>query len=413
MTSPLAFRLVWIRALVLLLTTFGVTDARGQTQDDLFDDAIVQDVRLTLSARDWQALKAHALEDTYYPADLRWGAFVVRNIGIRSRGFGTRNGIKPGLRVDINRYINNQEFLGLKAIVLDNAYTDPSLVHESVTMKVYARMGLIAPREAHARLFVNDAYVGAYVIVEAIDRTFVTRAFGSAEGNVEDGGALFEYRWSRPYGFEYLGPALEPYAALFEPQTRETASMFSLFEPFERLIRLMNEATSDVFAASVGALIDLPAFVKYLAVQNFMADVDGVVGNWGMNNFYFYRFRANTPARLIPWDADQAFTTPSLAIDYNLTTNVFTRRVMDVPSLRQMYVDALAQIATIAAEPGASDPRGWLEREVDRQASQIAASVAADPVVPYSFEQFEAETEAMRIFSRARPGLVVGQIDAR
>lgn len=396
----------------LLLCVVAVP-AAGQTLDDLFNDDQLQDVHLSLSSRDWQTLKAHAFEDTYYPADLRWRGIVVRNIGIRSRGFGTRNGIKPGLRLDFNRYIADQEFLGLKAIVLDNAYTDASLVRESVTMKVFSRVGLLAPREAHARLFINDEYAGVYVIVEPIDRTFVTRTFGAVEGDVEDGGALFEYRWNRPYGFEYLGSALEPYAVLFEPQTRETASMFSLFRPFEQLARAVNESTPDTFVAAVAPLLDLPAFVRYLAVQNFMADIDGFVGNWGMNNFFFYRFRGDSPARVIPWDADQTFSTASLPIDYNAQTNALTQQVMAVPALRQMYLDTLREIAANAAAPVDGDSRGWLEREIDRQTTQITAALAADPVLPFSIEQVQAEIEAMRDFSRERSSAVIRALDAQ
>src|SRR5207247_945593 len=120
----------------------GPATAAVATQDDFFNDATLQEVRLVLSSRDWQTLKDNFGEDTYYPADLTWNGITVRNVGIRSRGHATRNGVKPGLRVDINRYITNQEFLGLKAFSLDNMYSDSSLVRETVTMKMFAKMGL-------------------------------------------------------------------------------------------------------------------------------------------------------------------------------------------------------------------------------------------------------------------------------
>ena len=46
--------------------------AAAQTQDDLFNDAELHDVMLTLSDRDWSDLKAHPEENTNYTADLRW-----------------------------------------------------------------------------------------------------------------------------------------------------------------------------------------------------------------------------------------------------------------------------------------------------------------------------------------------------
>jgi glutathione S-transferase len=73
--------------------------------------------------------------------EMLWRGLTARNVGIRSRGNTTRNAIKPGLRVDFNRYLANQEFLGLKALALDNAYSDVSLVRESVSMKVFNKLG--------------------------------------------------------------------------------------------------------------------------------------------------------------------------------------------------------------------------------------------------------------------------------
>src|SRR6185436_5092265 len=100
---------VMTAAMSLALVTSSV--ASGQTQDALFDDSALQEVHLIVNSRDWQTLRADANENTYYPAILTWQGLTVRNVGIRSRGNGTRNGIKPGLRVDFNRYVSNQEFL--------------------------------------------------------------------------------------------------------------------------------------------------------------------------------------------------------------------------------------------------------------------------------------------------------------
>ena len=47
------------------------------------------------------------------------------------------------------------------------------------SMQLFKRLGLVAPREIFARLFVNNAYAGLYAIVESIDKTFVAaKSFG-------------------------------------------------------------------------------------------------------------------------------------------------------------------------------------------------------------------------------------------
>ena len=379
--------------------------AAAQTQDDLFNDSELHDVMLTVSDRDWSELKAHPEQNTNYPADLRWRGVTVRNIGIRSRGTSTRNGVKPGLRLDMNRYVD-QTFLGLRLLVLDNSYTDPSMMREPLAMKVFARAGLPATREAHARLFVNNEFAGVYVIVEPIDRTYVTRVFGAVEGNAESGGYLYEYNWVREWGFEYLGPALEAYFELFDPKTRETDAVSRLYQPLESLARAVNETPADQFEQTVGALIDLPELMKYLAVQRASGEIDGFIGNWNMSNFYLYRFSDGRPAVLLPWDADHSLWALDDPIDYRIETNVLVARAMAVPGLRRLYLETLFATARQMTEEATADGRGWLEREVDRLAAKITPAVTADPVAPFTFAEFEGSVRGLRGFLRTRPPYV-------
>ena len=383
--------------------------ALAQDQDAFFNDAVLQDVRIVMSSRDWQTLKARAAENTYYPADLTWNGVTVRNVGIRSRGGSTRNGIKPGLRVDVNRYLTDQEFLGLKAFSLDNMFSDSTLVREPATMKMFERMQLPAVREAHARLFVNNAYVGAYVILEAIDRTFIERHFGAEEAQVERGGYLFEYEWAAPYFLDYLGSGLEPYAALFKPQTRDTDSIVNLYAPLEEMIRTINESADDDFADAVGKHLDLNLFMKYLAVESFMDESDGIVGAEGMNNFDLYRFR-NGLSQFLPKDKDGSLASLDDSITLRHDTNVLVRRAMKVPALREAYLSALRQCIALAGEPAPDDQRGWLEREVERQTTLVTPAIADDPVFPYSIDDFLGTADLLIVFAQRRGAFVDCQV---
>ena len=398
-------------ALVGLLLTLGIgvagsDRASAQTQDDLFNDDSLQEMRLTLSARDWAALKENYLDNTYYAANLTWRGVTVRNLGIRSRGNGTRNDVKPGIRLDFNRFLTNQTFMGLKALALDNEYSDDSLVREAVTMKMFAKMGIPPPREMHLRLYVNNEYAGVYTAIESVDRDFVTRLYGVDEANVETGGFLFEYSHIMPWNFEYLGEDLAPYAALFEAQTRDTDAMPVLFTPIEEMIRVINESPDEDFADAVGQYLDLPRFMKHLAVESFMAEWDGIVGFDTTNNFYLYRFRTGSLSQLIPWDKDRTFYAADLSVTTRFDTNVLVRRAMQVPALRQAFYEALAQCVAFAQEPDPNDPRGWLEREVDRQTQQVAPAVAEDPVYPFPREEFATAVAFLLDFARTRASFV-------
>src|SRR6266851_1503612 len=91
--------------------------AAAQTYEDFFDDTIVHEIRLVMKPSDYETLKLHYLENTYYPADfhVKFGGrdILVPDVGIRSRGHGSRSPIKPNLRIDFNRYEPGQKFVGL------------------------------------------------------------------------------------------------------------------------------------------------------------------------------------------------------------------------------------------------------------------------------------------------------------
>jgi spore coat protein CotH len=167
MNRPRTVGVLLVGTLLALLTA---TVPRAQTTADsaaaFFDDSVVQSVYLDINAKDWATLKANYLDNSYYPCVFTWNGTTVRNIGIRSRGTGSRNPVKPGLRVDFDRYVDKQSFLGLKSFILRNQTQDASNMHERISMLLFARLGVKTSREAFAKLFIKNVYSGLYSIVE-------------------------------------------------------------------------------------------------------------------------------------------------------------------------------------------------------------------------------------------------------
>ena len=93
----LAFTLVMSVALLLPAPA-----AHAQTADDLFAPATLNDLQVFMNTRDVQQLRDTYLENTYYQADIEWRGVRVRSVAIRSRGFGTRNPVKPGFGIDFD-----------------------------------------------------------------------------------------------------------------------------------------------------------------------------------------------------------------------------------------------------------------------------------------------------------------------
>ena len=385
------------RSLVAVALVFSLAGvAAAQTSDDLFNPDAIQRLELWLNQTDWAKLKAAFQENTYYPADVVWNGQTVRNVGIRSRGLGSRSSTKPGLRVDFDRYSSGQQFLGLKSLVLDNLTQDRTGIKETVAMRFFTRLGIPAPRETHTRLFVNGEYAGLYGLVESVDKTMMGRVFGSIGDNVQNDGYLFEYNYvlGSAWRFGYEGADLAPYRSRFDIKTNESHAASLIWGPIEELVRLVNNTASASFEQTIGPKIDLAAFVRYIAAQTFIAENDGFNGYDGMNNFYLYRLENSSSHVFISWDEDNAFLTPDFGITTRLDENALTRKTLELPAYRSQYFTVLSEAAGSAA--------GWMRQEMQRQFEMINDAMIADTLKPYSNADFAADRDTLLAFPEAR-----------
>jgi spore coat protein H len=395
----------WLQLLVALGTLLVLPGAvRAQTAEDLFDVAALQRVDLSMNSQDWEKLKQNFLENTYYPADLRWNGQTVRNIGIRSRGLGSRSATKPGLRVDFDRYSSSRTFLGLKSIVLDNLTQDPSGIKESVAMRLFARLGVPASRESFTRLYVNNELIGLYTIVESVDKDLLARVYGSVEGNVQNDGFLFEYnyRLGTPWRLEYLGAELGPYTERFDARTHESDSEQEKVGPIEELVRIANETPASAVTAALEPRLDITAFLRYVSLQNFVAQDDGFLGYDGMNNFYFYRLEDSTRHVFIAWDEDNAFHQADFGLTMRHDENVLMRKLMESAAWKAQYYAVLDESADSASQVDEGQSEGWLLAEMRRQFAVIGEAMREDPSKPYSNDEHAAARDAMLAFPDAR-----------
>jgi hypothetical protein len=134
--------------------------------------------------------------------------------------------------------------------------------------------------------------------------------------------------------------------------------------------------------------------VRYIAVQNFIAENDGFNGYDGMNNFYMYRLENSTSNVFIAWDEDNAFLQP----DYGITTrneeNVLTRKTLALSQYGGQYFSVLSEAANSAAD--------WMKQEMQRQLDMINAAMLEDTKKPYSNDEYQAERASLLTFPEAR-----------
>lgn len=385
-------------ATLALAGTFGLAQEAPEPSAALLDESKLQEIRLVIHPNDLQKLTVGYGDNTYYPATFMWRDQIVENVGIRSKGRSSRRPTKPGLRIDFNRY-EEQTFLGLKAILLDNNITDQSGMRERLCTFLWQKMGLPAPRQTAAKLFVNDEYIGLYSLGEETDKTYLKRTFG------EDTGYLYEYQPVQGYKFGYLGPDPEKYVPLpFEPKTHEKAPRAELIEEF---IRAVNQTSDAEFPGAIEQYLDVKKFLTHLALENYLAEWDGIQNDIQTNNLFFYRPADSKKGMVLFKDKDLSF----FSIDYPLAAGaaeqVLVRRLMHVPEWRAFWQSEVLRVAELAGGPD-----GELVQLIDKIRDQIRDALYADTrkecragacPVEQSNAEFDVQIGYLKDFVRLRP----------
>ncbi len=373
----------------------GPTASASAATDPIFDQSRLHDVRITIDPSDWAALQENFRTNQYYAADLTLDTTVVRQVGIRSRGSGSRNQEKPALKVDFNKYVPAQEYGGYKTMVLDNQVQDPSFLRERLSFAVFEAMGIPAPQNSFARLSVNGQYWGLYQVTESISKPFLKNRLGEESGN------LFDYQYAFPWDFSFLGDDPGDYVPEpFEPQTNEDKLDATGLVDF---IRAINGASDATFTADMGAWLDRQRFLTHLAVENATAESDGIVGRFGANNFYLYQYGGQRRFVFLPWDKDSAFVSPTQPVYLRIETNVLTRRLLADPAMQQIYVAALRRAVTSFVNSRYLTPR------LETAYTQIREAAISDPKKPFTSTEFELAVGGLRGIIAAREGDVLAQ----
>lgn len=234
------------------------------------------------------------------------GGTTYRDVGVRYKGnftyMASAGGLRRSLKIDLNRHDAGQHFRGLKKINLNNGITDPARAREALAFAVFRSAGVPAPRTAFAELTLtvpgkyDREYVGLYTLVEQVDRTFLKDRFGGT------GGLLLKPEGLR--GLEYLGEDWGPYEARYRPKTEAGKKQRRRLVEFAWLV---NRADDARFRKEVGSYLDVDEFLRYLAANALLANLDSFLG-FG-HNYYLYLRPDTGRFVFIPWDLDLSFGT--------------------------------------------------------------------------------------------------------
>ena len=268
--------------------------------DDFYAPWVVQQIRLDIAPSDRVAMFDALPERIYVPATFHWNDITVANVGVRFKGNSSSNPDathKRSYLVRFDEYVDDQRFLGLRRVALDNAIQFGSLFSERFIDDVLREEGVVVSRSNYARLVVNDEVVGAYVNVERIDKSFLERFFDNRDG------ILYKNHLGGPGSVLEVLDAPGDYARSFEPKTHSDEADFTDLRALALLIR---DTPDDRFAQALEARFQVDSMLRMMAIFMLSGAFDQYTG-WGPHNFYLYDDPATGRWSYLPWDLDVGF----------------------------------------------------------------------------------------------------------
>lgn len=285
-----------------------VTSMDGEASRWVFDDRELRTYELTLDAATWADLQRNARDEQYAEAELRVDDVALSRVGLRFKGsVGTLGGCfddsgrqtcsKLSMKLKLDEYDPAQRLDGLKRLNFHSMILDASQLRERLAYRIFAEMGVVSPRAAHARLVVNGELLGLFALVEEVDGRFTDDHFGAGDGD----GNLYKEQWPNTDDPEALSASLET--------NEDTADHSAL----SRFSAELDGASRADLPAVVARYMDVDQLLTYLVVDRAIINWDGVTAFYCFDtpcenhNYYLYQHETEDVFTLIPWDLDNTF----------------------------------------------------------------------------------------------------------
>ncbi|MFA8300610.1 MAG: CotH kinase family protein [Hyphomicrobiales bacterium] len=228
------------------------------------------------------------------------GKELDSNVGVRFKGetsFSQTLGQKKPIKIDINKFNDDQKYDDLKKFNLHNARSDPSMIRDKIAYDIMREQGIAAPRVSFARVYLNDQYWGLYSIVEQIDKTFLKYYFKDKKGNLYKSPTTSQFLTWNITGQPQTSADTMSLVNGMLLKTNEKNPKYNRFVTF---LDAINNSTDDEFMQRIESQFELDQFLTVLAVDLMLLDVDKY---WQAGkNYYMYENTLTNKTVWIPWD---------------------------------------------------------------------------------------------------------------
>lgn len=396
------------RYLIILISIITSGKYSFAQNSSFFELPIIHEIRLHFYTENyWDSLIyfKEQYEKTevfcYHPCNINIDGVQYYYSGARLKGnssYSDYDGKKKSFKLKLDEFVSCQDMDGFTELNLNNAHRDPTFLREKLYYDFLRENGIVAPRCAYAKLYINSIYWGIYVVTEEIDKKFIKRNFASGDGNLYKGDpkATLCIIDSNPLS----------YNRQYKKITHTTENNWNdLFQ----LIKYLNSDTTEyVYYHLLDSIINIKTMLKVWAANALFINSDSY--NFGApHNFFLYFNPDSKKMEWIPWDANYSFNAFNPSFTYTEAVNAPLFHIsLQMPNrnilyniynnkyLKNMYLDIVNEMIA-----GFSSLN--LNPCIDSLSNLLRSAIYADTLKMYSNQHFEKNL-AETIGDAADPG---------
>lgn len=199
-----------------ILISLFVVNLYGQ---DFYDIDVINEIQLNFEQDNWDALLDQLMaagQEERLLGQAVVNGVVYDSVGVRYKGNSSYNSrqIKNPLNIKLD-YVIDQKHDGAGTIKLSNVFKDPSFIRETLSYEI-ARRYMPAGKANYARVSINDTFIGFYVSVQDVDKSFVRSHYGSKDNAFFKGELTNSSPNQSPTVWGYLGADSAAYKRYYE-----------------------------------------------------------------------------------------------------------------------------------------------------------------------------------------------------
>lgn len=392
-------------------------------------------------------------------------------------------------KIKFDKYVDGQTCMGLDKLVLNNNFADATNRKEALVYDMFQYLGADASLYHYAKISVNGEYWGTYLALEAVEDSFKLRNYGVSDGKLYkpetmgmgndqkeegekqdgkfDGNPLqrpdnadfpsseegdlaknsnsmdrperpqgdfdqadMDEKFKDPQGgsgdfgnrnggadLNYTDDDVDSYSTIWDGADGKVTD--SDKERVVNAIKNINEGTD------LTAYLDIDNILKYMAVHEFVVNLDSLSGNMAHN---YYLYENDGQLNIIPWDYNLSFGgmmnggmggSPGRESTESSEATSMINDPIDTPFDGTDFFDALleneeylAQYHEYLWQLAEEYVQGGRLQEVwERLDAQTDELIETDPTAFYTAAEYEEAKKTLWTVLQLRAESVLGQLD--